>query len=219
MKSILAIFILLFPLLSISQVKEDSTVATKHKFELALNITSTLSNFLGNSNNNSLLSDPYILGLKYEIAKSHYLRSGFNIKSRKVSESFGERIVLENDYRMRIGWEKRFKMAKRFVVYAGLDLVGGYNYSDVKTSGGSFGFASQIITRQTSYGGGPLLGLMFQLNKRVSLSTEASLYYNQLKTYRLLNLGFPNPTAVESTVNGYILLPMIPSSLYIVINF
>ncbi len=219
MKLSVILFFILAPFLLLSQENTDSISIQKHRYELGINITSTLSNFLGNNNNPSLLSDPYLLGLKYEMKNASYLRTGFNVKVRKVSENFGQRNIREEDYRLRAGWEKRVKMSKRFYINAGIDLVGGYNYSDVTTVDLISGFSTQILSKQLSYGGGPVLGLMIQLNKRISLSTEASLYYQNLQTYRLLFLGFPDPFPLESTVFGYSLLPMIPSSLFILIKF
>ncbi len=200
-----------------AQNEADTSTQRRPKLELSLNITTSLSNFFGNSNNSNLLADPYLIGLKYKLKKSNYFRSAATVKSRHVSENFGERDVTENEYRLRLGIEKRTAVTKKISFYTGVDIVGGYLFSDVKTFDASFG--TQIQSSQILYGGGPVMGLIWHINNRIMLSTEAALYYQSTYTSRTLSLGFPDPTPVTSKVTGYLLLPVIPSSLYITIRF
>ncbi len=205
------------PFVLYSQNDSNAVQNKKHKVELSLNITTTLSNSLGNNTSATLLADPYLVGIKFQVKNNCYTRVGFNIKARSASENFGQRDVLENDYRVRVGMEWRIPVTKKIFIYPGADLIGGYNYSDVRTFDGMS--RTQISSSQTAFGGGPIMGFGWQLNKRVALSTEAAIYYQATLTHRRLDLGFPNPSPTETTVAGYILNPVIPSSLYITIIF
>jgi hypothetical protein len=195
----------------------DTPDSSNHKVELSLNITTSLSNFLGNSSTSTLLADPYLIGLKFRVSPKYFIRSAFNIRSKNVVENFGQRRVTESSYLMRLGLEKRFNVSPRIMVYTGLDFTGAYLYSDVTTD--DFISRTQIRSNTTGAGGGPVVGLMLALNKRIALSTEAALYYQFLVTKRYMNLGFPDPTPITSTDYGYTLLPVIPSSIYVIIKF
>ena len=160
----LLLLLLISSLMGFSQTDSTLNNNANRKFELSLNVTTSISNFFGNSNSNSLLTDPYLIVIKYP----------------------------------------------------GIDLVGGYFYSDVQTFDGISN--TQIQSQQTMIGGGPMIGLLYQINQRLSISTEAALYYQNLTTKRYMSLGFPDPTPINRTEHGYSILPIIPSSIYFTIK-
>src|SRR5258706_12696796 len=107
------------PLCMFSQNDSDAVFAKKHKVELSLNITTTLSNSLGNSSTTTLLADPFLIGLKFRLGENIYTRLGFNAKARRVRENFGQRDIVENDYKDRLGLEKRMFMTRKILVHYG----------------------------------------------------------------------------------------------------
>lgn len=212
----LLLLLLLSSLMGFSQTDSTLNNNSNRKFELSLNVTTSISNFFGNSNSNSLLADPYLIGIKYQLKPNYYLRFGANIKSRKVTENFGQRNVVENNEQLRIGVEKRIAVTSKIFFYPGFDLVGGYFYSDVQTFDGISN--TQIQAKQITIGGGPMIGILYQINQRLAISTEAALYYQNLTTQRYMSLGFPDPTPIKRTEHGYTVLPIIPSSIYFTIK-
>ena len=202
--------LLIIPQYFFAQSYKDSLLFANRRLEVSMNVTSTISTALGNSTVNSQLADPYLFGLKLRMAKSIYLRSAFNFKQRKALESNNSRTINESTRNVRLGFEYREQLMKKLFVYYGIDAV----YNSEESDAVSFNFqAFNLNTVALGYGGGPMLGLLYSFNSRVAISTEASLYYLNTKTTFSVN----GKKSRES--NGYLLNPIIPSSIYIIINF
>jgi|GEM_PF-6693587 len=91
------------------------------------------------------------------------------------------------------GWEKRFQLEKRVLLYAGFDLAAGYGKEASQTAivfnnlPNSYSYSRTTITRNLyQAGGGPVGGIQLLLGKRLSLFTEVPLYamytYDETKT-------------------------------------
>lgn len=185
--------------------------------EIGLNITNTLAGFF-NAGGTDLPTDPFLFSYK-RVNNSGALRFGVNFRvvNQKEFLNNGERDVKENDFFFRGGYEWRNKVNNRFTLYYGLDAVAEYQNEQLDFI--SFGF-EDLASFENTYGigGGPVLGVIFHLNKRVALSTEGSIYglalYNDSR--KEIGNGLP-PTENNST--GFRLLPSVPSSLYVIFSF
>lgn len=160
------------------------------KFEVGINITSVLSSFLGNNNGIQATDVPFIL----RIGKENKLRVGFGINT-KSNEFFdpvagATRISTDSEYLLRIGFQKQIMAENRWSVYWGIDGLAGWQQDRVRAV--IFNGENVIDNKQIRFGGGPLLGIGFNISKRIYLSTEASLYgLGILRTDSQSGIGIP----------------------------
>lgn len=185
--------------------------------ELGLNITQTLAGFF-NAGGSRMPTDPYLISLRVVGARNAF-RAGANIQLQRSLEfqPIGEREVQDLAFHGRAGWEKRIPAGDRFTLYWGVDGV--VRYEEEKVDFGTFG-SNNLRLRSSNWGlgGGPVLGIFFHLNPRISLSTESSLYglYYQGKEEEDLE---PTQPSVLKDIKGFELLPAAPNSLYLIVRF
>ncbi|PKP18682.1 MAG: hypothetical protein CVU05_13075, partial [Bacteroidetes bacterium HGW-Bacteroidetes-21] len=89
----------------------------------------------------------------------------------------------------RLGYERHEDLGKYFQFYYGIDMLTGYNYTvshNMSTSQGT----PDAISKTIEGGGGPIFGVKFKINPRISIFTETSLYYTYSK--RVIDYKFPD---------------------------
>lgn len=140
------------------------------------------------------------------------------------------------DIYFRGGWEKRFPIEKRFLAYAGLDIAGHYGAVSSQTATvfnnlpNSYSYQRSTATSYVvDIGGGPVAGIQFYINKRVSLFTEIPMYVfysmSQDKTVDYSNTlqfnggYFPHTSSSVTKASGVKLSVTLPVTLYLAIKF
>jgi len=100
------------------------------------------------------------------------------------------RETVNRDLAFRVGYERKQKLGKRWIVLHGYDLVFGGAKSRTETTDQ---FIGNFVTETSSnfWGVGPRAGLMFLLSDRVTLGTE-STYYLRYITDKTELTGAPN---------------------------
>lgn len=152
--------------------------------ELSVDVNGFIRQFI--PNNVDPLGSPYyyqptyLLSYKRSLGGSA-LRFGLGGQYSMDSDTGGYNSHTDyTDYNWRIyfraGWERRWSLNHRWSCYAGMDGLLGTG------RGLSHNFNTQagrpdIRTTFKSFGAGPVLGIQFHLNRRISLYTEASLYW------------------------------------------
>lgn len=213
---ILTLVILLFSLAGpvFSQKKKE---VQAQKFEVGLNITSTLAGFF-NSGGDRIPVDPFLFSLKIGGKKSAF-RTGLNVRSSQQDESAtdinGTRTTFDTRVDARFGWEWRCEITQKFRLHYGLDglLVYRNTKSDFNSS---IGLAT-LKTHREGAGGGPLLGISWMPHPRVSFGTEATLYATVFRKTESRNVPLEVP--VSKNAVGFDMLSLPPTSLYIHFNF
>ena len=186
----------------------------KNYIELGLNLTGAIQTFVHNRTD-SVYSDPYALTFKYIKGKGALrLGFGYSFNSTKNITLVQARIEGLNRLDTRVGLEYQYPIGDRWRLYAGADVL----YGTVKGTGqyneGDLGKTVIVDVSETTLGGGPVLGVQFHLNRRISFLTEAAFYgmhQKEQKTYR-------NTGAIE-TRNAYIFPPGVPRSITVVARF
>jgi len=210
-------FIIFILLCSITLFAQKKDRKSNRSTEIGLNITNTLAGFF-NSGGSGLSTDPYLFSLKFSGPKGAVrFATNFNTQSRSEFLTNGRRRVEETEVFLRGGYEFRKSIDKRFILYYGLDAILEYDFEEVDFS--SFG-SSPIITEGNTFGfgGGPVLGVQFQLMKRVAFLTETSIYGVIQSRNESLDEGRGLPP-IENNSTGFRVEPLIPSSLYLILIF
>lgn len=210
-------FIIFVLLISGSLFGQDKEKNSKRSTEVGLNITNTLAGFF-NSGGSGLSKDPYLFSLKFAGPKGALrFATNFNTQSKSEFLTNGTRKVEETEAVLRGGYEFRKPIDNRFLLYYGIDAIVEYQIEKVDFS--EFG-SGQITSENNTFGfgGGPVLGIQFQLMKRIALSTEASIYGIINTRKDILDEG-RGTVPVESTSSGFKVAPVIPSSLYLIMVF
>lgn len=98
---------------------------------------------------------------------------------------------------LRIGKEWRYALSNRWTWYAGFDLIGGIGKGvqhNLSTQHGRPDWKSNRF----AVGTGPVMGIQFHLGRRISMYTEASLYW----VYQEVNEQYDYPESDEHDRKG-----------------
>lgn len=176
--------------------------------EFGLNVTSTLAGFFNSGG--AIPIDPYLLSVKIG-RKNTFFRAGmvFSVNNSLPADFNTPLLTKEQAYNIRLGFERRILVSKRFRAHWGIDGIAQYDISSTENQ-----FSNDLIslTRwEVGVGGGPVLGIAYIINKRMYISTEAAIY-----------AIYKNGEAELIDISGRILQPsesfqinpMIPNSLY-----
>jgi hypothetical protein len=185
--------------------------------EVGINTNFVQNNLLGNPTSNN----PYSISYKC-ISNNIGLRigAGGTFSQEKIQEDGFADNQRKVDYStdIRIGAEWRKSIADKWLVTAGLDMIGTQT---VEKSIVDSGFDKvEDITQQLGIGCGPVFSLQFYINDHLSLATEGAAYFRGLKTTtaRLFE-NFPEFDDQINSANSQDLIRQLPSSIYIVYRF
>jgi hypothetical protein len=204
-------FFTYFSLAAQDSIPEVKMPKVKPDFRFGLNIAQTVTGILHPST--ELINvDPYLFTFRLGNDRVGW-RSGFNFANRKTetNDQFqGKRTSSRRSMELRTGVERNFKVSTRFELYWGIDAILGVSKDKIVTDFGS-GVAT-IDTRATKAGFGPVVGIVWHIHSRVSLSTECSVY--GAYTWEKSKIrAFPDTSENKSTQSQF--LPILPSSVFI----
>lgn len=164
--------------------QSKDSIAKMPRYEVGVNGTyffKQFLNFSGKSNVDSatsVLETPYYLAAKVKLGGG-FLRMGVGVKINSENTSSSKiadyRVNNNNDYQLRIGYEKQRRLNKRCSVYYGADALGGFNDLTVHSNSG-FDFVT-LSDRSWTLGVAPVAGFRVQLWENIALSTETSIRY------------------------------------------
>jgi hypothetical protein len=171
------LFILLFGTLAAQAQKSKlkrNPLEAKNYVEVGLNLTGAIQAFVHNQTD-SIFADPYALSLKL-VSHKFGIRFGAGYSYKTIKELTLVQASVNEIHRLdlRAGFDYQQPITERWRMYYGLDVLYGKSKQRLETSEGK---SVTIRNRNENLiGGGPLFGLQFHLNKRISFQTEASLY-------------------------------------------
>ena len=192
-------------------IPEPRPPKVKPDFRFGLNIAQTIAGIL-HPTAVLLNTDPYQFTFRLGNKRVGW-RNGLNFANKKteLKDPFqGERTTRTRSVEWRTGVERNFQVSDRFELYWGLDLSMGRVVDKVTFGGG--GGSSTLDTKQTKLGLGPAIGVVWHIHKRVSLSTECSVY--GIYTWEKTKIrAFPDVSENSTTQSQF--SPVLPSSLFI----
>ena len=129
-------------------------------------------------NADSSSANSYLLLYKLHIGKNGIRMSGLanrNSEIEKVAGFLDSKTLRTSNYAARVGYERQRNAGKHFTFSYGIDAVWEYKENSLNSD---TGLDNVTITKiQKSLGGGPFLGLTWQLNQHLSLYSEVGMYY------------------------------------------
>ncbi|UPT66469.1 MAG: Lpg1974 family pore-forming outer membrane protein [Sphingobacteriales bacterium JAD_PAG50586_3] len=201
---------------------EMDTDKTHH--ELGINVSGFIKTFItpANSTELSASANNYLLSYKTIFKNGAAIRAGlggnYSNKNQTEDNFTGTLNVRNSQVNARVGAEWQFKLTRRWNFYTGLDFVysGGTERSETPIDN-----INKAITESkfSGMGGGPVVGIQFRLNKRISLLAEGALYAMANKiTDRSSIPAFPGNDSKEVT-NEFNINFTGPQSIFLIITF
>ncbi|MHB1278074.1 MAG: hypothetical protein ACYC1Q_06715 [Bacteroidia bacterium] len=208
---------------------QEAEVPKKNEHQIAINATNfiqTLVSFNGSTFNNT----PYDFQYKYlywrgEDKYAIGVRTGFGYRKfafnsdqpNSNSRSSSASTFLDT----RFGLEFQYVLSKHWNFFAGMDYI--YGKTIMNSSSTFINFNNQEFTTTTKdyrerTGFGPVVGVQFNINKRLALGTELSMYtITETMTRRSSTSNSPNSDQVLYT-SAKNTLVQVPSFIYFIVR-
>jgi hypothetical protein len=217
-KITLSILCSFFLMCSFAQKKtsENKTEKKPIQHEFGLNVTSLLTDLLGNNNRTD--AGNYLISYK-RVSNNKALRIGLTTNfSLKKEQSFSfQTQLLNQNLQLRLGRETRQNISPKFIYYYGLDGIAGYKQEQSNATTATLNVLQTDLT--LTIGGGPILGFQYALFDKLLIGTEGSLYAAYFQSsVKFNNFGstavFPskNATGVNFQTN-------LPKFLFLIVKF
>ena len=217
-----ALLCFLFSTLFAQETIEPKREKQKRNIEhdLGFNATFLINQFL-NFNGSELAETPYIFIYKLRFEKLGIRAAiGGDLNKGKTENDGFDDFVESNFYQIdsRIGVEYFKSFGKKWRGHFGVDAVHTFSETEsIKNSG-----FDEITSRLqiNGFGGGPIMGLSFLINDKLSLNTEGAFYY-MFSEERLANLFSNTPIAddaIQDTTRQSVSLTL-PASVFLVFTF
>ncbi|NNC93974.1 MAG: hypothetical protein HKN92_00320 [Chitinophagales bacterium] len=213
------ILFLAFGLFLTNGVLAGEEISDDKKHEISLNATTFIKDFLTFNNSTVSLLNPYLLNYKYYFGKSAIRTGiGFDFSSSKTSDinDFELKSRIHSiDYRIGMEWKNR--LANRWMLFYGFDVIYNRNKSTVITDNG-FDVTTDL-EMSNGIGTGPVLGIMFLISERIRIYAESSIYYIHADTKdETLFESFPE-FDIKNTGSSDDLNLNLPTSVFFAITF
>ncbi len=187
---------------------QESEEATSYNNEFGLNVTGFANQFFS-FNGNEAPQGPYLFTFKkLDGDKAFRMGLGANVVTRSGED--GNSVVPFNEsilnLDLRLGAEKHHDISNRWLFTTGFDGLLSVAHSKFESSN-NFNDSEQ---KSTSFllGLGPVVGVHFRINERISIGTESTLYLSYTYTKRSFDSGFPGSD--DSDKNSAINLNIAP---------
>lgn len=216
----------LLPLLVLGQDNADESYpkqSTKRfpiSHQIGISATSLLKQFIS-WGDSSISQSPYILTYKFGVGP-FALRTGFGgglNSAEGTEEGYADSETDEERFAdVRVGLEYQTSMGKKWQGSFGVDAIWfGHERSQVSDTG--FDMVSNITQTQGT-GFGPIIGLRYMINSRLSLYTEGAFYYTT--SDRVQSRLFSNFPQFDDELNDTVIKDIriaMPATIYLVYEF
>jgi hypothetical protein len=181
-KTILIIVIAIISCSVFGQITKPDTTKKEFKNSIEVDITSLLHQFFYSGQGFYGSSPYYIISYK-RFFKSNALR--FGVGGDISDDNSTKNDTIDSKYsrysfNVGLGIEHYFYLSKRWNFFFGIDATASY-LENVHVQGNSTTSSYKSNDFQYGFGVSPLIGIQFNINRRLSLSTETS--YNISYTY------------------------------------
>ncbi|MFM9983730.1 MAG: outer membrane beta-barrel protein [Flavobacteriales bacterium] len=207
----------LFALLLVCSTLSSMAQSEANSRMVGINATSFVKSFLS-FNDQTPAGTPFQFTYRHigDNGKAFRSKLGLNY-SNSTSEEAGEddkSTLTFLNIQLGLGYEKRFQLEKRWLIYTGIDGLFGIEQTILKNTSGNDESTDQ---EQEVLGGvSPVLGIQFNITERLSLSTEAGIPI----VYKMNTQKFSGEFSdAKITTNSFQLTPSLPTFLYLNLTF
>jgi hypothetical protein len=180
MKKTLAIALLaITPVLSYA---EDAIVKEKKlEHSVGVQVNELIRQVFNFSNTNAANNNPYLLTYSINKIKNGWglrLGAGYNVSTITNDNGVSAVETKIDDLNLRLGAEKKFNLSDKWSTGVGVDALYNNDKNDTKSVTRSFD-TTTVTTKSliTSYGGGVMAWLRYNITSKVQIGTETSFYY------------------------------------------
>lgn len=192
------LLIILFGCLLLTQnVMSQKDTTSKHNNEFGLDVTGTIRFFTKFQNGSDYYYAPtyYLTYRRYFEPGNIRFGIGGGASDQEQPSPYGDSAIYKynsTSLDMRLGWEFKSELSKRWQVFYGLDFR--YSVRSIKNEATAFNgnYAIGAESHANIFGFAPVLGFRFRINNRISLLTEANFSVNFAK-YKDRNFYTPIP--------------------------
>lgn len=180
-------FVVLSQLMTSLAVAQDGSPAPKRSVHyIGLQANQLIRQVFNFSNTNSVLNNPYLLTWSVnsvETGAGFTMGFGYNFTQSKDGDQFVDRSITVNDVFVRMGYEKKSRLAPKIIFSLGADVLFDRQRSETKTEEKTQSDLMFESSTTTVAGGlGPRFTLNYQLHERILIGTEANFYFKWSKT-------------------------------------
>jgi hypothetical protein len=202
--------------------KEKKEILSKKTYiELGLNLTTAIASGGFRSTENFIVTDPYFIHLKL-VTHKFGLRAGFGMASysQKRLDNIDKEGRIYAFYRtdIRLGLDYQIPIDNHWRLYYGGDILTGFGNTQNEFL--KDGILAKNEYKEKTIGGGPLIGIQYHLNKRISFQTEAALYFTyNTSEKKVFYSNLPTLDPTFQTKEVWKMPTGVPQSLFIIIRF
>ena len=212
-KAIVILFLTVFVVAC--QAQRSSNQGKGFNHELGFNTTLLLRKIFGIE----LVSTDYDIKYRYNFNKAALqlgIQTDFSDRTRQLNndeEQVNRAFVL----RTKAGFVWNLPFGEKWRSYLGVEGI--YNIRDLQTNQTSTSGEVRSKVETNEFGGGPVMGIVFQLNERINLSTEMAfhaIYSETLNSQEFFTFPEFNQTTLEKR---YRAVSVLPSNIYFEFRF
>ncbi|GAB5538169.1 MAG: hypothetical protein Salg2KO_02720 [Salibacteraceae bacterium] len=152
--------------------------------EVGLNTTQFVRQFLLNANAFPT-GNPYLVQLKFLGAQRSGIRLGLagNISNTEQPSNIPFGVSTQSStttYNVRLGYERNAQLSTRWSIFYGVDGIFDFNDTRQVTEtdlGNGTETKTTVTSNTQQYGGGPLMGIQFNITDNIRIYTESTLYF------------------------------------------
>lgn len=203
------------------QEQNESEEERNLRFEIGLNATGFVKQFVPGGNDFFVFSQPYLLQSKLLFKKRQAIRFGANYNRSEIRnpDPVVSSVSVNSSAALRLGFEFHKAFGKRWSAFYGADVIGGQVLSRSTTSSDPFLGEVTVENETLQIGGGPVVGIQVVLNKHIRLYTESMFYFQRDVTEQHTDFGSPfiEDNTEKFRSQTFNLIP--PSSLFLAFTF
>lgn len=198
---------------------EDESTSTKvsHRY-FSLQANQLLRQLFSLSNTSTNTGNPFSLTYAFnnkQTGGGMAFGLGYFTSHIEDTDQGNDRKTDNSNINFRVGYDKKGSIGKRWTAGWGFDLLLSRSKSFTKTEQG--GFISEIEEKSNGWGFGPRGTLLFQVNGKIHLGTEASWYFQKEKLES--DISFTGGSSQNSEQKSSSFALQVPVAIFLTLKF
>jgi hypothetical protein len=201
-----------------SQNDDESTSAKLSDRYFSLQANQLLRQLFSLSNTSASTGNPFSLTYAFnnkQTGGGMAFGLGYFTSHVEDVDQGNDRETDNSNINFRVGYDKKSSIGKRWTAGWGFDVLLSRSKSFTTTDQG--GFISEIEDKSTGWGLGPRGTLLFQVNGKIHLGTEASWYFQNQKIKSEISFGGSPGEKSEQKSSSFAL--QVPVAIFLTIKF